>query len=64
MKTLTEQKKLQITVDALKQCVNPAGVYREDRLEHAEMCIKNVSEIAKKALDKIGVDYTNVEIEQ
>jgi hypothetical protein len=64
MKPLTEQKKLQIAVDALKQCVNPAGAYREDRLEHAENCIKAVSDISKKALKKIGVDFTNIEIEQ
>jgi hypothetical protein len=64
MKPLTEQKKFQIVVEALKQCVNPAGAYREDRLEHAENCIKNVSDIAKTALKKIGVDITNIEIAQ
>ena len=61
---LTDAKKLKIAVFALLQCTNPAGAYREDRLEHAEMCIKNVSDIAKKALTKIGVDFTNVKIEQ
>jgi hypothetical protein len=58
------EKKLEIATFALLQCANPAGSYNEDRLVHAENCIKNVSDIAKKALKKMGVDYSNVEIEQ
>jgi hypothetical protein len=61
---ITEAKKLKIAVEALKQCTQPSGAYREDRLEHAEKCIENVSRIAKVALTKIGVNFTNITIEQ
>jgi ribosome maturation protein Sdo1 len=64
MKELTEQKKLQILTDALKQCINPAGAYNPDRLEHAQNCIKNVSNIATKALIETGIDISNIQIEQ
>jgi len=51
------KKKLKIAIKALLRCVNPAGAYSEDRLEHAENTIEEVSKIAKKALDKMGVKY-------
>jgi hypothetical protein len=63
-KELKNQKKLKIAIEALKQCVNPAGAYNEDRLIHAENCIKETGRIAKIALFKIGVDISNIKIEQ
>jgi len=61
---LTDQKKLKIAIEALKQCVNPAGAFSMDRLEHAENCIKEVGKISKIALIKMGVDFNNVKIKQ
>jgi hypothetical protein len=61
---MTDKEKLETAIRALKQCTNPSGAYDMDRLRHAENTIKNLSEQAKKALDEIGVDYSNVEIEQ
>jgi hypothetical protein len=61
---MTDKEKLEITVKTLKQCVIPSGAYDMDRLRHAENTIKNISEQAKKTLDEIGEDYSNVEVEQ
>jgi hypothetical protein len=61
---MTDKEKLQIAIAALKQCTRPSGAYNQNRLTHAMNCIQNVGDIAKKALDEIGVDYSNVEIEQ
>lgn len=61
---MTDQKKLRIAIEALKQCTKPSGPYSMDRLSHAENTIKEVERIAKIALRKIGIDYSNIEIEQ
>ena len=61
---LTDAKKLKIAIEALKQCSNPAGAYDMDRLTHAENCIKETGRIAKVALTKIGVDISDIRIEQ
>jgi len=62
----TTEQKLKIAIYALMQCSNPAGAYSMDRLEHAEATIKNVEEIAKKALKQMNViiDPETFKIEQ
>lgn len=55
MKNLTIEKKLELATNALMQLIEPSGAYNPDRLEHAQNCMKNTSEIAKHTLIKIGV---------
>lgn len=61
---MTDKDKLEIAIRALKQCSHPAGAYDMDKLRHAENTIRDTAKLAKKALDEIGEDYSNVEIEQ
>jgi hypothetical protein len=62
-KELTTEKKLRITIEALKQCANLSGEY-DNKFIQPKNCIENVSRLAKIALTKIGVDFTNVKIDQ
>ncbi len=40
--------------EALKEISECKGTYNRDRLEHATNCIKNMSDIAFKAITKVG----------
>ena len=55
MKALSTEKKLELATNALMQLIEPSGAYNPDRLEHAQNCLKNTSNIVKHTLIKIGV---------
>ena len=55
MEALSTEKKLELATNALMQLIEPSGAYNPDRLEHAQNCLKNTSNIVKHTLIKIGV---------
>lgn len=50
---MTNEEKLKIAIDALKEIELPSGPYSTDHLKHAENVIENVATIAHEALEKI-----------
>lgn len=52
---MTQNEKLWICIEALRELVEPKGAYSLDQLEHATNTIADVSKIATEALHKIGM---------
>ena len=55
---MTPNKKLRICIEALKEISEAKGAYSMDRLEHASNTVRDMSNLAKIALTKIGEKLT------
>jgi hypothetical protein len=55
---MTSNKKLRICIKALKEISKAEGAYTMDRMEYAGNIIRNMSDLAKISLAKIGEKLT------